>query len=277
MCIVDGDGEQLECFSSRAQAETFLAGIQVGPKEEASPSASASPRRRRRLGVAVRRTVAGRERYCLTDADGRRIGCFTTRAKAEEAQEALKIEVTERTYCVIPAPPEPTTRRRRRRPSASALRRLASASPSASPSPATFADLDLSGADAAALRAGSREEADDALAAIEVVHEEQQFCVVSSAGQDLGCFVRREEAEELQRQTGQQRLLRVIGETARLEERRVLEIIPGDPDRSTRSPAGPQEERDSPMLVRGARDAGGRLSRAGRATDRWRSSCSDPS
>ena len=64
VCVVDGDGEQVECFSSRAQAETFLAGVQVGPKPEPSPSASASPSERLavRLGVAVRRSLAGRER-----------------------------------------------------------------------------------------------------------------------------------------------------------------------------------------------------------------------
>ncbi len=34
VCVVDGDGEKVECFSSRAQADTFLAGVQVGPKED---------------------------------------------------------------------------------------------------------------------------------------------------------------------------------------------------------------------------------------------------
>ena len=46
-----------------------------------------------------------------------------------------------------------------------------------------------------------------------------------------GASVRRDQAEELQRQTGQERLLRVIGETARLEERSVLEVVPGSDPR----------------------------------------------
>ncbi len=43
VCVVDGDGEDVECFTSRAQADTFLAGVQVGPKPSPSPSASATP------------------------------------------------------------------------------------------------------------------------------------------------------------------------------------------------------------------------------------------
>ncbi|HJQ71919.1 MAG TPA: protein translocase subunit SecD, partial [Actinomycetota bacterium] len=86
--------------------------------------------------------------------------------------------------------------------------------------------------------------ADGALDAIEIVHEEERFCVVSSVGEQLGCSVRRDEALDLQRQSGQERLLRVIGETARLEERSVLEIVPvSDPRPVT---CGTQEERDLP-------------------------------
>ena len=74
--------------------------------------------------------------------------------------------------------------------------------------------------------------------------EEQQFCVVSSAGKQLGCSVTRDKAEILRRQSGQERLLRVIGETARLEERRVLEVVPvTDPRPIT---CGTAEERDLP-------------------------------
>ena len=51
--------------------------------------------------------------------------------------------------------------------------------------------------------------------------------MISSAGENLGCFLTREAAEAAS-ETGQERLLSVIGETARLEQREVLEII--DPD-----------------------------------------------
>jgi preprotein translocase subunit SecD len=53
-----------------------------------------------------------------------------------------------------------------------------------------------------------------------------QYCVVSSQGEDLGCFPTQAAAAQRQRETGQQRLLETIGKTARLEERQTLEIVP---------------------------------------------------
>jgi preprotein translocase subunit SecD len=53
-----------------------------------------------------------------------------------------------------------------------------------------------------------------------------EFCVVSSAGEGLGCFLDRESAEARLQETGQERLLQVIGETARLEQREVLGVLP---------------------------------------------------
>ena len=73
VCVVDGDGEQVECFSSRAQAETFLASVQVGPKPSPSPSVSGSPSAQClavRLDVAVGRPLARRERLLPAEADG---------------------------------------------------------------------------------------------------------------------------------------------------------------------------------------------------------------
>ncbi len=243
VCVVDGDGEQVECFSSQAQAETFLAGVQVGPKEEPSPSTSVTPSASATASPSAGPSPAA-SAYCLTEPAQGEIGCFKTRAQAQDAKDALKTEVAKRTFCVLPAPPEPSPT-----PSPSASSSAspsASASPSSSPSPAaaTFADLDLAGAEPTPCGLESREEADDALAAIEVVHEEQQFCVISSAGRKLECSVRRDQAEELRRQSGQERLLRVIGETARLEERSVREVVPGSDPRPIT--CGTEEERDLP-------------------------------
>jgi protein-export membrane protein SecD len=244
VCVVDGNGDQVECFSSRAQAETFLAGVQVGPKE-ASPSASASASPSSSASPSAGPSPAA-SAYCLTAPTGDRIGCFKDRAKAQDAKDALEIKVTKRTFCVVPAPPEPSPTPSPSATAAPSASSSASVSPSASPSPApaTFADLDLSGADPLPCELASREDADTSLAAIDVVHEEQQFCVLSSVGKELGCSVKRDTAEELQRQSGQERLLRVIGETARLEERRVLEIVPAtDPRPIT---CGTEVERAQP-------------------------------
>ena len=121
---------------------------------------------------------------------------------------------------------------------------------------------------------GSQEEADEALDAIEIVHEEERFCVVSSVGEQLGCSVRRDEAVDLQRQSGQERLLRVIGETARLEERPVLEIVPAsDPRPVTCGRRRSGIARDAPTRHWKTRRSCTR-DRSGRG--RWRSSSSVP-
>jgi preprotein translocase subunit SecD len=76
----------------------------------------------------------------------------------------------------------------------------------------------------------SRDEARTALDALSASHQTQVFCVISSAAKNLGCFLRRQDAIDQQRETGQSHLLEVIGETARLEERTVLAIIdPSNP------------------------------------------------
>ena len=77
---------------------------------------------------------------------------------------------------------------------------------------------------------GTQEAARTAISDTQVRTVETLYCVISSGDQNLGCFIDRASAEERQRSTGQQRLLDVIGQTARLEERPVIAIVPpGDP------------------------------------------------
>jgi preprotein translocase subunit SecD len=77
----------------------------------------------------------------------------------------------------------------------------------------------------------TRDEATALEDGLKVVDETSQYCVVSSDDQNLGCFLDQEKAQvELQR-TGQGELLRIIGTTARLEEREVLSsAAPTDPN-----------------------------------------------
>ena len=243
VCVVDGDGDELECFASRAQADSYVAGIQVGPKEEPSPSASASASPSPSATASPAGPSPAPSAFCLTDATGARIACFASREKATEARDAIDVVVRSRTYCVVPVAPEssPTPT-----PSASPTaspEESATPSSSASPSPAaTFADLDTTQADPLPCDLDSREDADAALSAIDVEHETDRYCVISSAGEELGCTIERDKARELQQASGQERLLRVIGETARLEERKVLEIVaPSDPRPIT---CGTEEEQD---------------------------------
>ncbi|HET9671860.1 MAG TPA: hypothetical protein VFQ40_03315, partial [Actinomycetota bacterium] len=244
VCVVDEGGDDLECFTSRAQADAYVAGLQVAPKERVSPSASPT------VSPSPSPSPAGPapapSQYCLSDASGERIRCYGSQNRAQDARDAVEREVRSRTFCVVPTAPEPSpTPTPSPTPDASATPTASpTVSPSTSPSPASFADLDVEGADPLPCGLDDRGEADTSLESIEVRPETERFCVVSAAGEELGCSVRREAAQELQRQSGQERLLRVIGQTARLEERRVLEIVaPNDPRPIT---CGTDEELDLP-------------------------------
>ncbi|HZN42646.1 MAG TPA: protein translocase subunit SecD [Actinomycetota bacterium] len=249
VCVLDGGGEQVECFTSRAQAQTFLDGIEVVPKEEASPSATASPSAQPTGSPSPEGPAPAASGYCLNNPDGEQITCFDSRREAQSAKNAMKVRVTDRSFCIVPVPPEPSPTPS---PSASASGTptpSASASPSASPSPtpATLNDLDLAGADPLPCEIASKEKADAALAAITITPQTHRFCVISSGGEQLGCSVQRSKAEELRRQSGQERLLRVIGETARLEERRVREIVPVNDPRPITCAA--EEEQNLPRCT----------------------------
>ncbi|MDP8955595.1 MAG: protein translocase subunit SecD [Actinomycetota bacterium] len=84
-----------------------------------------------------------------------------------------------------------------------------------------------------------------------VTRRGRQFCVEDSAGRNLGCFANRDQAQARAKAQSVQRVLQIIGTTARLEERAVEEIIqptapnyltftrgvidPGDPLRRNRN------------------------------------------
>jgi preprotein translocase subunit SecD len=62
----------------------------------------------------------------------------------------------------------------------------------------------------------------------------EQFCAVSSTGKSLGCFPKQADAQAKAKAESVQRVLEIIGTTARLEERQVTsEISPTDPSYKT--------------------------------------------
>ena len=72
--------------------------------------------------------------------------------------------------------------------------------------------------------------AQDVLDAITVRSFDTEYCVISSDDVNLGCSLTQEEAQLRLQNTGQSRLLDLIGTTARLEQREVLAtLVPGDP------------------------------------------------
>ena len=63
-----------------------------------------------------------------------------------------------------------------------------------------------------------------------VVKRGKRFCALSPDDRELGCFDRRAEADAKAKEQSQQRVLQLIGQTAQLEEREVLQTVPpGDP------------------------------------------------
>ena len=207
-CLVDGSGTG-GVLPERGRREAREAGEHGGP--DASP------------------TPAADDAFCLVSATGQELECFPTRKEAEAARDALAVEVTEETYCVTdgagcqdearptPTPTSsPTPRPGRRRPP----------SPSPTPAPTAFSALSLGRRPP--MRPPTEADAQGAVQDTQVQAVDSLYCVISSADQNLGCFIDRASAEERQRSTGQQRLLDVIGQTARLEERPVLAIVPPD-------------------------------------------------
>jgi preprotein translocase subunit SecD len=239
-CIVDPsrDGDQLDCFGTEEEANAALAALTVAPKVEASPSASPSA------------DASAKDSFCFTDATGKQSSCFHTKKEADTALKGLTVEVTEQSYCVVDTGGTDAVDASSASPSASpsaGKEASGSASPSDSPSPAPsgYSQLDRSGAEPLPCQQETKAEAQQALDAISVSKQDTQYCVISSADQNLGCFIDRASAEEQQRATGQQRLLDVIGQTARLEERPVIAVIPAsDPSfASTPVTCGTEAER----------------------------------
>jgi preprotein translocase subunit SecD len=228
-CLVDDAGTQVQCFPTEQLAKTAKASITVAPRTEPSATASASPSPPGDGGS-----------FCLVNAAGEQGECFPTKKLAEAARDGLRVEVTEQTSCVTDgggadaaqASPTPT-------PTPGS-----SATPSTSPSPATTAFSGLSlGANDLPCGLGTDAAARAAIDAIQVRSVSSLYCVISSADQNLGCFIDRASAEERQRSTGQQRLLDVIGQTARLEERPVLAIVPpNDPSYAATPVTCPTDE-----------------------------------
>jgi preprotein translocase subunit SecD len=220
VCLETAEGERLDCFGSRDAARAALEGISVGPAPAATPSPGASP------------APAGDA--CLVGSLGKVYRCFDTRKEARAALEGIAIRVARERFCLVeegggaPASPSP------------------GATPTPGPTPAPrlssrYAPEPLPCAD-------SREGAEASLAALRVERFTREFCVVSSAGRELGCRLSREQARALEQATGQERLLQLIGTTARLEQRQVLDILtPGSPAYETTPVTCPTEvEREQP-------------------------------
>jgi preprotein translocase subunit SecD len=215
VCLKDASGKQLQCYSSQQDADTAQSGLTVAPKatpsSSASPSASASP--------------SPGSQYCMVDSVGNQLACYPSQAAAQAAQKGITSDVQANTYCVV-APTSSASPSATPTPSPSG-KANPSASPSPSPSagPTAFSQLSPDGASALPCGLASKADAQSQLDSIAVSHETSQYCVISSAGKNQGCYISQKAAQQRQKETGQERLLSVIGQTARLEQRPVLAIL----------------------------------------------------
>jgi preprotein translocase subunit SecD len=236
VCVVDTAGKQLQCVGSQSEADSLKAQLTVQPKSAngtATPTAAPST-------TPAPSPQAGP--YCIVDALGKELACYSSNALATAANKALTSKVTQNTYCVVDgasttgASPTPSVTpsaspTAKPKPSSSASA-SASATTTSSPSPPASAFTQLDRATATPLPCGlaAKVQADKALSAITVSLETVTYCVTSSGGKSEGCFVRQADAEQQLKETGNAHLLDVIGQTARLEERQVISVIaPKDP------------------------------------------------
>jgi preprotein translocase subunit SecD len=196
-CIVDDVQASFGCFEDQAEARTVVDEATVSPLTRSA---------------------------CLTgDLVGEEAPCFGTEAQARDAIGAFEVRKREGEFCVTGTglaedPCLPT------REEAEAA--IASTGVELSQEFCIAASDDrILRSDLGAACSPTEDEADEQLASLSVSRFDQRYCVVSSADRPLGCFLSREDAQARLQETGQERLLQVIGQTARLEFREVIGTI----------------------------------------------------
>jgi preprotein translocase subunit SecD len=202
-CLLDEDGVAYGCFDREGAAEEELADAAVEPvvtsvcvAGDAFADAPLCFGTQAEADTAIEGFSIERQEgeFCFAgEALGGDGPCFPTRAEAETELAAIETEET-RTFCISGRDGSTLS---------------SDVGPACSPTP---------------------DEAETLLSELHVQRSDAEYCVVSSAGENLGCYLAQEDAEARLQETGQERLLQVIGETARLEQREVLEILtPGTP------------------------------------------------
>lgn len=193
-CLLGEAGVSFGCFADRAAADAALEELTVE-------------------GVV--------SQSCLLDPEGNEAICFATEEEATAAKDALQVQRDGEGFAVVGdagqrfGEPFPTRAAAREALDAYAVR-----------TDRRFCLLDAEEKQLGCYQ--DRGEAESTLAGVRAERVDRQFCVISGAGQDLGCFPTQEQAQARLQETGQERLLQLIGTTARLEQRQVLESVPAD-------------------------------------------------
>jgi len=138
--------------------------------------------------------TTGKHSFCLNGTGLATTPCYDTKKAAEQARAGITTKVTTLQYCVEVTKGTPLN------PNA--------CFPTQDQAQALLTSIQKAG----------------------VFHQTQEFCVLSSANVNLGCFLTRDQADAQLQRFGQERLLQVIGTTARLEQRKVISTLaPGQP------------------------------------------------
>jgi preprotein translocase subunit SecD len=212
-CLIGQDDRNLGCYASPGAATEALKGIE--PK--------AQPKR-----------------YCVVDGNGSQQQCVDAKKDADAALKALSVQKQEDQYCVIGG----TGQSFGCFPSQDAANKAKDAA-----SVQTEQTYCLTGTDNRTFGCfDTKDAADAALASVATKAVPSKYCVISSADKSLGCFLTRDKAQARLQETGQDRLIKLIGTTARLEERQVQgTIAPGDPQyQSTPVTCGTVAEQSQP-------------------------------
>ncbi len=194
VCLTGLPSDSPPCFSTQTDADTAKSGLSVVAQSSLPPSPSPSATASPTASASPPVGPQAGE-WCISgSALADPICTFKTKAGADAALKAVGTEATQSEYCI--QDPTGTT--------------LVGATASCRP---------------------AQTDAEAFLKAIEVKHFTQQYCALSSAGIVLGCYLNPSAASTKVQSVGQDRLLQVIGTTARLEQRQVLAIYtPGTAD-----------------------------------------------
>jgi len=210
-CIADDQGTTYSCSSTKDAADAELAAASVQPvvssvcltddptNEQAptlfgEPAPCAGTEKDATAALDAITVKKQQGQFCLQNTGLATEPCYPTQAKAEEAQSSIET-LTSQNFCIQTTGKQTLT------------------------------------SDLGAACAQAETDAQALLDGMTIKSSDTQFCVVSSAGENLGCYLDRPSAEARLQETGQERLLQVIGETARLEQREVLGVLqPTDPN-----------------------------------------------
>jgi preprotein translocase subunit SecD len=204
-CIADDEGNVYTCFGTQDAADAALGAASVRPVVSSvcltdDPTSGATPTlfgedapcagTEKDATTALDAIAVKKQQgqFCLTGTGLATDPCYPTRDEADQALSSIET-LTSQSFCIQSEGKETLS------------------------------------SDLGAACTQSQEDAQALLDGMTVRNADTQFCVVSSAGENLGCFLDRDAAEARLQETGQERLLQVIGETARLEQREVLGVL----------------------------------------------------